>query len=176
MVAMGTGAPLPLSPQEMQAARTAINDDFRSLQDQFVVTSWPIGNYNCIAWAAEDQSYWWWPDPDGESFWPHGVSREDTVDAFLAAFKILGYSPCDTYDLEPGKEKLAIYAVSGRVKHMARQLPSGRWTSKLGEWWDIAHEAVDGVQDHNTRPRPHYGVKVQALFRTAPDKPIVPPT
>ncbi len=41
---------------------------------------------------------------------------------------------------EPGIEKVAIFAdESGCPKHMARQLPSGKWTSKLGHDEDIEH-------------------------------------
>jgi hypothetical protein len=141
---MGTGEPLPLSQQQARDARIAINQDFGNLNDAFQITSWPTDSYNCIAWAAEDQSYWWWPDPDHESFWPHGVQRDDSMAAFVAAFRTIGYELCNSFDLEAGFEKVAIYAVGDKVKHMARQLPSGAWTSKLGEWWDIAHDSVDG--------------------------------
>ena len=171
---MGAGQPLPLSQQEMQAAREAIKRDFGSLHDAFQVTSWPTDSYNCIAWAAEDTCYWWWPDPDGEAFWPHGIERQDSITAFIAAFQTIGYEPCDSYTLEAGFEKVALYVVAGRVKHMARQLPSGSWTSKLGGWWDIAHDSVDGVQDHPDRPIPHYGVKMQALRRRPLAQPPVP--
>jgi hypothetical protein len=34
----------------------------------------------------------------------------------------------------------------GIPTHMARQLPSGGWTSKLGEAWDIEHQTVQGVE------------------------------
>jgi|CZKY01.1.fsa_nt_gi hypothetical protein len=169
---MGTGAALPLSPQEMQTVRAEINNEFSSLQDAFQVTSWPLDTYNCIAWAAEDHCYWWWPDPDYESFWPRGVDREDTVVAFIAAFQTMGYELCDSYDLEPGFEKVAIYSAGERVKHMARQLPSGAWTSKLGDWWDIAHNSVDGVQDPPTRI--HYGVKRKAMRRIMPHLAVIP--
>jgi hypothetical protein len=169
---MGTGAQLPLSQQEMQDARDAINHDFGSLRDAFQVTSWPMDSYNCIAWAAEDQCYWWWPDPDGESFWPQGILRQPSIVAFVAAFQTMGYEPCHSYDLEPGFEKIAIFAIGNDVKHMARQLPSGAWTSKLGEWWDIAHDAVDGVQDppHHV----HYGMKRQAMRRRVIEMPVIP--
>jgi hypothetical protein len=169
---MGTGAPLPLSQQEMREVRDAINHDFGSLQDAFQVTSWPTDSYNCIAWAAEDQSYWWWPDPDGESFWPQGVLRQPSIVAFVAAFETMGYEACDSYDPEPGYEKVAIFAIGNTVKHMARQLPSGAWTSKLGEWWDIAHESVDGVQDPPNHA--HYGIKRQAMRRRALEIPVIP--
>jgi hypothetical protein len=161
---MGTGTPLPLDPHEMQNVRTEIRRVFTNLTDSFQVTSWPAERYNCVAWAADDPSNWWWPDPDGESFWPRGVERQDTVEAFIAAFRTIGYEPCESDDLETGCDKVAIYAIGNNAKHMARQLPSGAWTSKLGEWWDIGHHAIEEVE------APHYGIRVQILRRPSPQK------
>jgi len=49
--------------------------------------------------------------------------------------------PCESGDLEQGFEKLVIYAGTGMVPtHMARQLSSGTWTSKLGRDVDIEHD------------------------------------
>ena len=169
---MGTGEPLPLNPQQMQNVRADINAEFENLQEAFQVTSWPTDAYNCIAWAAGDQYYWWWPDPDGEFYWPPGVDRVATVAAFIAAFQTLGYEPCDSPDLEPGFEKVAIYAVGDSTKHMARQLSSGTWTSKLGEWWDIAHDSVDGVQDPPHRV--HYGARRQIMRRRMLGPALIP--
>lgn len=165
---MGTGTPVPLNQEEMLQVRAEIRAEFKALNDSFQVTSWPTDNYNCIAWAAEDIGNWWWPDPDGESFWPIGIPREETVDAFIAAFSTLGYEPCETGDLEPGYEKVAIYAVGNRTKHMARQLPSGAWTSKLGEWWDVGHELAEEIE------APHYGIRKQVLRRQQPDLLSIP--
>jgi hypothetical protein len=98
--------------------------------------------YNCIAWAAGVTDAWWWPTGDHPQIHgPQGVAREETVQAFRAAFASRGYTDCDSADLEPGQEKIALYAeASGCPTHAARQLPNGRWTSKLGEREDIEHE------------------------------------
>lgn len=29
----------------------------------YKITSPDTIDYNCVAWAAEDQEKWWWPDP-----------------------------------------------------------------------------------------------------------------
>src|SRR2546430_15107859 len=89
--------------------------------------------YNCIAWAAGDTSDCWWPaDPD-LSQWPDGVPRAETLEAFRAAFATLGYVVCDGAEVELGFEKIALFTNDqGVPKHAARQLPGGRWTSKLG--------------------------------------------
>lgn len=104
------------------------------------LTSSPSAIYNCIAWAAGRSDDWWWPDPDGFDYWPPDAPREATLAAFELVLGMLGYSPCADAELEPNWEKVAIFALSGCPTHAARQLPSGRWTSKLGPDDDIEHE------------------------------------
>lgn len=112
---------------------------------RYRITSPRDGDYNCIAWAAGDTRNWWWPGPDpAKEHWPAGVPRERTRDAFVAAFASLGYIPCEGEALEPGYEKLALFAhEDGKPTHAARQLPDGRWTSKLGKAEDLEHELHD---------------------------------
>lgn len=50
-----------------------------------------------------------------------------------------GFSLCDSDELEPGYEKIAIYAIAGLFTHVARQLNGGQWTSKVGSLEDITH-------------------------------------
>ena len=108
----------------------------------YVITSPADDRYNCVAWAAQDQERWWWPDED--SFWPDGVPREEAIGAFVAAFHELGFESCDDPLFEPGYEKVAIYAMpDGTPAHVARQLPSGSWSSKLGQLQDIQHQLED---------------------------------
>ncbi len=60
--------------------------------------------------------------------------------AYISAFGTLGYERCANGSLEEDFEKVAIYeSPSGYVVHMARQLHTGRWTSKLGGLEDIEH-------------------------------------
>jgi hypothetical protein len=128
----------------------------------YQVTSPPSRDYNCIAHAAGDTLHWWWPDPDPSNdaiYWPTGVAREETLAAFIAAFATIGYSPCATEELEPGLEKVALFAdADGVPTHAARQLSSGRWTSKLGKREDIEHDLHDLEGEV-------YGVVVQVLVR-----------
>jgi hypothetical protein len=119
---------------------------FPKLADaSFRVTSDRDPAYNCIAWAAGVTHQRWWPleNPD-EAYWPEGVVRAATLEAFLAAFATLGYAVCESDALEPGIEKIALFADStGVPTHAARQLANGRWTSKLGKLEDIEHELRD---------------------------------
>jgi hypothetical protein len=103
----------------------------------YQVTSASDVRYNCVAWAAADVARWWEPSPRG--YWPPGVQRGLTLEVFIQAFALLGYEPCETDALERGVEKVALFASHGEVTHAARQLPSGRWTSKLGVGVDIEH-------------------------------------
>lgn len=106
-----------------------------------IIASPPSVLYNCIAWAADDTTRWWWPGPEEISYWPPNVSRIETLEAFVEAFATLGYKPCDNDLLEPEFEKIAIFVDSkGEPTHAARQLPNGKWTSKLGRLEDVEHE------------------------------------
>jgi len=105
--------------------------------------------YNCIAFAADDQNLWWWPDQDGEAYWPEGVKRKVTRNSFIAAFGTVGYEICDNGMLEEGCEKIALFEKNGIPTHASKQLEDGRWKSKLGEWEDIEHKTVEAVQTFN---------------------------
>ena len=107
--------------------------------DDYRITSPTSWEYNCIAWAAGKQAQWWWPYQHPAYYWPESVPRELSVDRFVQAFASVGFEPCEHDDLEPGFEKVAIYAINGKPTHAARQLPDGQWTSKLGKNIDITH-------------------------------------
>lgn len=103
------------------------------------ITSEESDEYNCIAWAAGENTAWWWPN----QYWPPDALRDDAdIQSFIDAFATRGYTVCDDGTLEEGYEKIAIYVhpIEG-PSHAALQLPSGRWTSKLGKWQDIEHNS-----------------------------------
>jgi len=125
---------------------TSIEDHFRGLRGKiYQVTSPAAEPYDCIARAAEVTTIWWWPFGDPrKTYWPEGVPREESLEAFRAAFANVGYSACDHAQVEPGYQKVALFAdVQGAPLHAARQLSTGRWTSKLGALEDIEHELHD---------------------------------
>jgi hypothetical protein len=112
----------------------------------YKITSPASHRYNCIAWAANDDSKFWWPRPLGPYYWPKGAPMEESLGAFMRAFQLVGYEPCDSESPEPGFEKVAIFVgADGTPKHAARQTRSGAWTSKLGSDVDIQHEKLDAV-------------------------------
>jgi hypothetical protein len=111
---------------------------------EYRLTSPPDRNYNCIAWAAGDCTRWWWPGPEEVTFWPDGAPRVETLDAFRDAFATLGYVVSDSEDEEAGFQKVALFiSDKGVPTHAARQVSSGRWTSKLGKLDDIEHGLND---------------------------------
>ena len=110
----------------------------------YKVTSPPDSTYNCIAWAANEIDRWWWPHP--HYYWPSGIPRVETLEAFAQAYATIGFSPCENSALELGYEKIVIYVdAEGIPTHAARQLPSGKWTSKLGRFEDIEHSETRGL-------------------------------
>jgi hypothetical protein len=108
---------------------------------EYQVISDETPEYNCIAWAAGDSSRWWWPSQ--VSYWPAEAPLEATIESFRAVFELMGYEECATEELESGFEKVAFYIdADGSPTHAARQLEDGIWTSKLGSWQDIEHNAL----------------------------------
>lgn len=129
-------------------------------EDTFTITSPRDARYNCVAWAAGDTRRWWWPGEPPFSFWPAGIRREESVASFVEAFATLGYEVAESSDHDAAYEKVAIFASNDGVPtHMARQLPDGAWTSKLGGLEDIAHVEVTGVAGND------YGQVVMYLQR-----------
>jgi hypothetical protein len=135
-----------------------MDDLFPNLASEgFTTTSPASRKYNCIAWAAGRDDAWWWPDQQLVCHWPDTAPRCETLDAFVAAFAILGYQPCPDGTAENGFEKIAIYLSGGLPTHAARQLSGGSWTSKLGSNIDITH-TLQGLEG------PEYG-KVSVFLR-----------
>ena len=103
-------------------------------------------DYNCIAWACELDDRQLWPDsPDQE--WPEGLPQEDELESIIALFMSRGYGICEHPEFEEGFEKIAIYADGQEPRHTARQLLSGRWTSKMGfNGVDIEHDDLGSIE------------------------------
>ena len=120
---------------------------FPKLNDTgYEVTSPAQRGYNCIAWAAGDDSRWWEPDSFGQYYWPKGLPRMYAVATYAEAFRSLGFEACNDATYEVGNEKVAIFAdLDGNPTHAARQLDDGTWTSKLGQLEDIKHVELDHV-------------------------------
>lgn len=95
--------------------------------------------YNCFAWAASVDDQRWEPDPLDQYYWPDNIPREYTVDAFISAYRSLGYDVCTDGSREENIEKIAFFVRFGRPTHAARQLENGNWTTKFGDFEDVEH-------------------------------------
>jgi hypothetical protein len=106
------------------------------------VTSPSTSDYNCVAWSAKDTERWWQPGV----YWPIELpANEYGLRSLEQAFRMLGYEECQDGTLEPGFEKVALYGTSMMYTYAARQLPSNKWTSKLGHSEDIEHDKPEDV-------------------------------
>lgn len=108
------------------------------------ITSEPTDGYNCVAWV--DRKMDEYLDPQ-TCWWPKAVPTpkpyEKDLYCYVSYFEYRGFVASDSADLEPGFLKIAIYAVDGNFQHVAKPLPSGRWSSKAGALHDMWHTDLD---------------------------------
>ncbi len=97
--------------------------------------------YNCIAHALEVKDGCYWPQDDAK--WFDGIPRDGTLDSITEAFSRQGYALCNDGNLKRGIQKIAIYMGPDGPTHVARQLASGQWTSKIGVNIDARHTLAD---------------------------------
>lgn len=129
----------------------------------YTKTSSATKAYNCIAYAAGDDTRNWWPNSAPNGYWPENVPQRETVYAFLECYRSLGYETCDNGQLEGGFDKVAIYALNNVVTHAALQLQTDGWTSKVGWNIDIDHHTLEALEG------PFYGQVVRFLRRAIQD-------
>jgi hypothetical protein len=96
--------------------------------------------------------------------WPADLPRDVSVETLMKVYERRGFVVCDGIELEVGFEKIAIYGASGEWEHAARQLSSGKWTSKMGPDEDIEHDSPEDLAGGE------FGMVVCILKR-----PIAPP-
>lgn len=135
---------LPFSEQE---ERERLREGAPSLGEfDYQPTSASTPGYNCVAWAAGDDTKFWSPDVLGGYYWPDGLPCLATVGVLEQLFRREGYERCPSLDAEPGREKIAIYGDEREAQHVARQLSSGEWTSKMGVLADVSHPDPRAVE------------------------------
>ena len=111
--------------------------------DNFQHTSEATPGYNCVGFANGDSSKWWqFGIRGGGYYWP--VDLGDTLEAWVELFAREGYSPAENGEIEPGVEKIAIYAnlKDFSPSHVAKS-DGTTWKSKLGRLQDISHVSLD---------------------------------
>ncbi len=144
-----------------------LEEDFPNLRASgYRITSQPAPLPNCTGWALRDMDHWWDPLLGGFLsiyYWPSGVPKNDSIDALVEVFRLHGYQECPGPELEADWERIAIYSdANGDATHVARQLPSGSWTSKLGQREDIEHETLVALLGDN------YGSVAKVMRRQLP--------
>lgn len=133
--------------------RHLIASMFPHLSAEHVVPDSPKDvNYNCVAWALGRNDQWIWPFPSGPwpRAWPDGVPEEETVEAFSLLLAHYGWQPVagSVYEnFDPLlADQLLLYVHDGSVRHIARYLGDGWWTSKLADFVDIRHRGLNSLQ------------------------------
>jgi hypothetical protein len=105
----------------------------------YFLTSEQSDEYNCVAWAVGDTTRVW-QGHRTTGYWPPGATEGFTIEALVSAFEQEGFAVCAGGDLETGFEKVALCADKQSCwQHAAKQLASGEWSSKIGEFEDIKH-------------------------------------
>jgi hypothetical protein len=110
------------------------------------ITSNPSRAYNCVAWIERDMDRWWEPD----FFWPEHAPDpigEEDVDCYVTLFEGLGFAQCADANFEPGFLKIAIYVEDNLFHHVAKQVPSGAWSSKAGPLHDLRHDTLELLEE-----------------------------
>ena len=91
--------------------------------------------YNCIAWAFGINNLRLWPNNFPFEVWPPNIPNTVTLDAFIKLYELIGYQICNNSLLETSKEKIAIFTLSGRPTHAAKQLSpdygQANWGGKM---------------------------------------------
>lgn len=143
---MGPGKTINITLFRFASIKKAIERDFKLISSaHYEIRSPDNPRYNCFAWAAGEDHQQWSPN-SLDAFWPESATNEETLDAFIEAFRTKGYEPCDNDSFEEGFEKVAIYVDNKTPKHMARQYESGIWSSKLGKNVDIEHGTLQALE------------------------------
>ncbi len=118
--------------------RPFIHSDFPfSAAQPFELTSPVEPRYNCIAYAFGDLTKRYWPKPG--FYWPQHIRRKEDVQSFFELFALQGYEGDERDTVEPGYTKIALFCDGIQPTHAAKQLPTGFWTSKLGQNVDVRH-------------------------------------
>lgn len=107
------------------------------------VTSPPTPAYNCFGWAIGGTEIL--IGPQAGYVWPSEAPLNFKLESFEVALAKFGFERCDDGSLEAESSKVVLFGSTAYVEHAARQLPDGRWTSKLGREEDIEHDSPDAV-------------------------------
>ena len=99
---------------------------------------------------------WWEPYAAGgiaedRGHWPEGLPHDREPDTLRELFRREGFVDCEDGSLDPALVKIALYRVQDNVgsyiwTHVARQLKTGLWTSKLGSSYEVTHRSTGDLE------------------------------
>lgn len=149
--------------------RTITPDELRKsfpklVSGTFEPASKATARYNCIAFAAGDERHWWEGEGNGGRYsWPSRIRRVTTVETVCEIFVSEGFVETQNCEIEPGYEKVAIYAHldTCEFSHVARS-DGTVWKSKLGKGQDIHHYSLDVLEGDQSD---EYGIVERILRR-----------
>lgn len=111
--------------------------------DNCAITSRASKAYNCVAWVLADEKRWYEPTVSGQYYWPSEGASNYSLESYAEMFVGQGFVACETPLPENGFQKIALYGKRSEFSHVALQMPSGRWSSKLGGWEDVEHDTLE---------------------------------
>jgi hypothetical protein len=118
-----------------------IDDQYPDAVGRYQVTSEWDDNYNCIGFAITNGKLENWNHLQPNKWIGQ---RTPSIHSLVRVCEARDFKRCGMdMSLEPGFEKIALYELRGMYTHAARQLPDGRWKSKLGEDEDIEHDTPE---------------------------------
>ena len=99
---------------------------------------------------------WWEPYAAGgiaedRGHWPEGLPHDREPDTLRELFRREGFVGCEDGRLDPVMVKIALYQMrddeGGYIwTHVARQLKTGLWTSKLGSSYEVTHRSIGDLE------------------------------
>jgi len=119
-------------------------------QERWTPNSLPDDDYNCFGYAVDDGKSFWTHElslTNAGYYWPDGVPRSETIEAYSASFATRGWEVCEDGSLEEGFEKVVLYAKNNGTQpwHASRQLADGTWVTKFGTNADAVHAEVEAL-------------------------------
>jgi hypothetical protein len=117
-----------------------------SLIEPLQITSLETGQYNCLSWALGITDVPIWPIEEKPYTWPNNLPLIESMENFIAFFKIHGFEHWTNEKPKKGYELIAIFEKDGLPTHISRLLKNGYWTSKIGILEDVQHSlfAISG--------------------------------
>lgn len=109
-----------------------------SEKEPILIQSPETSTYNCVAWVLGKMDAWYEPDLDYD--WIAGLPMENDLATMQKFFEYFAFEGCEKPSLSDFSEEIiALFAKDGIFTHVAKRLENGRWTSKMGNSYDVEH-------------------------------------